>query len=49
MIELTRCQICNSANFSKITKTRDFSTSGEEFVIVKCQDCEFLFTNPRVK
>ena len=49
MIELTNCQICNSTNFSKITKTRDFSTSGEEFVIVKCHDCEFLFTNPRIE
>lgn len=49
MIELTNCQICNSTNFSKITKTRDFSTSGEEFVIVKCEDCEFLFTNPRIE
>lgn len=49
MIEIKNCQICNSTNFSKITKTRDFSTSSEEFVIVKCQDCKFLFTNPRVK
>ena len=49
MIEIKHCQICNGNNFLRITKTKDYSTSNEEFVIVKCQDCEFLFTNPRVK
>ena len=49
MIEIKNCQICNGNNFLRITKTKDYSTSSEEFVIVKCQDCEFLFTNPRVK
>ena len=49
MIEIKNCQICNGNKFLRITKTKDYSTSNEEFVIVKCQDCEFLFTNPRVK
>jgi 2-polyprenyl-3-methyl-5-hydroxy-6-metoxy-1,4-benzoquinol methylase len=49
MIEIKNCQICNGNNFLRITKTKDYSTSKEEFIIVKCQDCEFLFTNPRVK
>ena len=48
MIEIKNCQICNGNNFLRITKTKDYSTSKEEFVIVKCQDCEFLFTSPRV-
>jgi len=49
MIEIKNCQICNGNNFLRINKTKDYSTSNEEFVIVKCQDCEFLFTSPRVK
>jgi len=49
MIEIKNCQICNGNNFLRINKTKDYSTSNEEFVIVKCQDCDFLFTNPRVK
>ena len=49
MIEIKNCQICNGNNFLRITKTKDYSTSKEEFVIVKCQNCDFLFTSPRVK
>ena len=35
MIEIKNCQICNGNNFLRITKTKDYSTSNEEFVIVK--------------
>lgn len=44
---LTHCPICNS-NKSELYKTvKDYTVSQEEFNIVKCDQCSFLYTNPR--
>jgi len=45
--KLTNCPICNSTK-SELHKTvKDCTVSQEDFDIVKCTSCEFLFTNPR--
>ncbi|PCJ89399.1 MAG: methyltransferase [Flavobacteriales bacterium] len=47
MEKLDCCPICESAAFDhKITCT-DYTVSRETFNIVKCEHCEFKFTNPR--
>lgn len=49
MKEIKNCPICDSTSFETHIKTKDFSVSKEEFIIVKCIDCNFHFTNPRPK
>ncbi|MTI30289.1 class I SAM-dependent methyltransferase, partial [Xanthovirga aplysinae] len=44
---LTQCPICNSTKFNEFLSCKDFTVSGEIFQIVKCGQCNFLFTNPR--
>jgi SAM-dependent methyltransferase len=46
MKELYNCPICSSSEFDRSMKVKDYSTSQEEFTICKCEDCDFLFTNP---
>lgn len=45
--KLSSCPICNSINFKEHISCRDFLISNEEFKIMKCEECDFLFTNPR--
>ncbi len=44
---LTNCPVCNSTE-SKLHKTvKDYTVSQEEFNIMQCKNCSFLYTNPR--
>lgn len=45
--KLNQCPICHSPNFSNFMVVKDHAVSQESFSISKCQDCGFLFTNPR--
>ena len=47
MKKIENCPICNSVKQAEFLKSKDYSLSKEIFTIVKCLDCEFLFTNPR--
>jgi len=47
MILLTKCPLCNSKNLKENFRCTDFSTSKETFIIVSCETCGFLLTNPR--
>jgi 2-polyprenyl-3-methyl-5-hydroxy-6-metoxy-1,4-benzoquinol methylase len=47
MEELGACPVCNSTSFERYLECRDHSISGEQFTLVKCLDCSFVFTNPR--
>lgn len=49
MKEIKNCPVCDSTSFETHIKSKDFSVSKEEFIIVKCIDCNFHFTNPRPK
>lgn len=44
---LYKCPICASESFEKEVEAKDYTVSQEKFQIVKCQNCGFLFTNPR--
>lgn len=47
MIEIKNCQICNEHSFKKVYELKDYFLSKEDFNIVKCENCGFLFTNPQ--
>jgi 2-polyprenyl-3-methyl-5-hydroxy-6-metoxy-1,4-benzoquinol methylase len=41
------CPICNSSSFTPFLSAKDHTTTGEQFEIVKCTQCNFTLTNPR--
>lgn len=47
MEEIKNCPICANTNFSTFLSGKDHFLSGEEFTILKCDNCDFRFTNPR--
>jgi len=50
-IEYVRCDFCNSDKYKIIIKSKDFifSTVPGKFTLVKCLNCNLVFTNPRLK
>ena len=46
MEKLQNCLCCGGTQFKLFLKTKD-NYSGEEFDIVQCESCGFIFTNPR--
>ena len=44
---LDTCPLCTGPHFNHYLTARDFTVTQEEFNIVQCKDCGFLFTNPR--
>jgi 2-polyprenyl-3-methyl-5-hydroxy-6-metoxy-1,4-benzoquinol methylase len=42
----TNCPICEAEKFNKEVSCKDYTVSQKNFDIVKCEKCEFLFTNP---
>jgi 2-polyprenyl-3-methyl-5-hydroxy-6-metoxy-1,4-benzoquinol methylase len=44
---LSNCPKCHGAGFSSYLTCKDFTVTGELFNIVSCNQCGFLFTNPR--
>ena len=47
MENLRNCQICGNQKFSNYITTRDYFLSQEDFSIVRCSNCGFLYTHPR--
>ena len=48
MLELLKdCPICNHKTLSHYITCKDHLLTEENFNIVQCRDCSFLFTNPR--
>ena len=45
--KLDHCPLCNSGHFHNYIICKDHTVSQENFAIVKCDNCDFLFTNPR--
>lgn len=45
--KLDHCPLCNSGHFSNYMICKDFTVSHEDFALVRCDSCDFLFTNPR--
>ncbi len=46
MNEIKLCPICKNDSFTPHIKAVDYTVSKEEFTIVKCDKCNFHFTNP---
>jgi 2-polyprenyl-3-methyl-5-hydroxy-6-metoxy-1,4-benzoquinol methylase len=44
---LTQCPVCNGKVFESIFKAIDHTTSKEEFQVQRCNNCQFVVTNPR--
>lgn len=40
------CPICESTGFKTYLQTKDYFLTQEDFKIVQCKQCEFIFTNP---
>ena len=47
METLLECPICRGREFEPFLRCEDYTVSHETFQLVKCQSCEFVFTNPR--
>jgi 2-polyprenyl-3-methyl-5-hydroxy-6-metoxy-1,4-benzoquinol methylase len=47
MEKLNTCLVCGQSQFSTLFTCKDFVASGEVFQIQRCDNCSFLFTNPR--
>lgn len=45
--QVIACPICGERDFSKYLETLDYTTTREPFTIQRCDQCSFLFTNPR--
>jgi 2-polyprenyl-3-methyl-5-hydroxy-6-metoxy-1,4-benzoquinol methylase len=44
---LSKCPICESTSIERKLIAKDYTTTQEEFSIVTCMNCGFVFTNPR--
>ena len=44
---LDECPVCKSTNLTNDRIITDYSISKESFALSQCNDCNFLFTNPR--
>ena len=44
---VTSCPICKGTIFNKFNRCTDYTTSKEEFSLVKCSACHFVITSPR--
>jgi 2-polyprenyl-3-methyl-5-hydroxy-6-metoxy-1,4-benzoquinol methylase len=44
---LDHCPVCQSSTFSNYLNVEDYTVSHKEFTIQQCNECYFLFTNPR--
>ena len=47
MEEIKNCPVCANSDFSIFLSGKDHFLSGEKFSILKCNHCDFRFTNPR--
>ena len=47
MEELSNCPVCGHTHFAPFLTAKDHTVSHEQFQIVECKQCGFVFTNPR--
>ena len=45
--DLNECPLCTNTSLNHHLKVRDYLVSLEQFNLVKCSNCSFIFTNPR--
>ena len=44
--DIVKCPLCNSKNIAQYMDTLDYFFTKENFSLTKCNDCNFVFTNP---
>ncbi|KEO73576.1 methyltransferase [Anditalea andensis] len=44
---LSKCPLCKSGHFNNYMVVKDHSITQESFTLCKCNNCSFIFTNPR--
>ncbi len=47
MEEISSCPVCGHTHFTPFLTAKDHTVSKEQFQIVECKECGFVFTNPR--
>lgn len=47
MEKLDTCLVCGHNKFSTLFSCKDFVATNENFQLERCENCSFLFTNPR--
>jgi len=47
METLNNCPACGKQKFTRFVQAKDYTVSQNTFDIVRCSDCDLLFTNPR--
>lgn len=47
MTEIKECPVCGETHHELYLKTKDFFLTGEEFNLMQCSGCGFIFTSPR--
>jgi SAM-dependent methyltransferase len=47
MEELSSCPVCGHTHFTPFLTAKDHTVSKEQFQILECKECGFVFTNPR--
>src|SRR5258708_17517981 len=47
MINVSACPICTGHNFTDFLTCKDYTTSGESFMLRRCSACGFTFTDPK--
>jgi len=47
MEKLSNCPVCGHTHFTPFLNAKDHTVSQEQFQLVECQQCGFVFTNPR--
>lgn len=47
MEQLLQCPICDNKQLNNYHKIKDYFLTQEDFTIVRCEQCGFLFLNPR--
>ena len=47
MINVSACPICTGNNFTDFLTCKDYTTSGESFMLRRCSACGFTFTDPK--
>ena len=47
MFEIKNCPVCGSPSMQRIGEAEDYLVSNETFILTQCDNCSFVFTNPR--
>ncbi len=44
---VSKCLVCNAENFEQHLSCKDYTVSKENFDLLRCKNCGFVFTSPR--